>query len=170
MQEHVGIPDTSKLPNVSKDNEHSYKNYSTHYFQQLLAYDTSVHKIQRKVFLEMYVNLKKSNTIVCFGNDGEVLGYVCLVQVGGDAYLLAPLLCDSDNIACNLAIDALKRLPKGASLTVYIEDSKASFKYLITQIGLEPGLTFPRMQTSNFLISNPIDKIYASNNLRTVII
>jgi len=170
VEEYLGFPDITKLPDVLTNEQHSYKEYSPEYFDKLLDYDTSVHIIQRKMFLEMYVNLKNSKTVVCICNDGEVLGYACLVQLDTNAYLLGPVLCETDNIACNLAIHVLKYLPKGASLAVYIEDSKTKFKDLMTQIGLERGKVYPRMETSTFMIQNPMHKMYASSTMSTVII
>ncbi|MBI3124731.1 MAG: GNAT family N-acetyltransferase [Ignavibacteriales bacterium] len=119
--------------------------YSKHHFEKLIKYDRGFFPTARTEFLQSWVTLADSATLVSLEND-DMIGYVTIrkCKVG---YKIGPLFADNDDVANSLFIAANKFAGEGSK--IYLDTPEVNVKAvnLAANYGMKKVFETARMYT-----------------------
>ncbi|XP_005099523.1 uncharacterized protein LOC101858273 [Aplysia californica] len=112
-------------------------------FEELFSYDTEIHTVPRKRFLDFWINHKKAQSFVAV-RSGKIVGY-CVLRPADVGWKMYPLYADDKNVAHALFCKAVSLIPKGEDLifTLPVENEEAN--KLAKGAGLVQYLSMPRL-------------------------
>lgn len=144
MEAYCGVPIPSELTACVPTGTRLIDQPQIDYWEQLLAYDTSVHIFERKQFLKQWVNPEVTTCVAAMRGD-DMVGYGCIqpMKVGG--HHLGPVLAEEPEVGEAILTHLAKSIPEGEHLGLDIPTLNEISRKFVKRHKFQCDLRFTRM-------------------------
>lgn len=133
-------------------------NRSTIPSEQIYSYDKLFFPDSRTEFMRCWLGQPQSTALGIIGDHGRVAGYG-VVRSCRSGYKIAPLFCDSPQVAEELFLALRAHTPEGASIFLDVPEVNSAALNLVTKYNMRAEFETARMYRGDFP-KLPLDRIF----------
>ena len=133
-------------------------------FEDLMVYDTDVHRIKREEWIRPLVDLPDS--IAAVNSSDQIVGYAGVGHYPANKYTqIKPLHADNPAVAAMLLQKTLEVIPEGYKVKIKVPSENPDAMSLMEKIGFSTGIKAPDMIMFNkYKFQVKMNQVYSVMN------